>query len=227
VLAAAFASAAAAPPNPNPAPPGNLTNTTWGGLGSQAGAAAAGGNITNASLYAMQQTWKWCGFYGDIYANLTLKDAANNTFYYWKVLNVSGAVIATQNSAPTWVNTQATPLTGKEVDAVFFSGDTGSGDNATQTFNTTSWGGTVHVAITSGTASAGVQTFGAGPWYTEAINISAANAVNSTTGFVGNINHGGTLFNGGTGDYQILVPARNPTLSFAWIYYFYVSLYPA
>ncbi len=210
--------------NPNRASPSNTTNTTWPGWTSAGGVAAAGGNITNATLNMQSQTWKWCGLYGDIYANVTLKDAAGNTFYYWTMLNVSGAVIAIQNSSPVWANTQATPLTGATLDLLFFAADTGAADNATQTFNSTSWGGTVAgVAITSAVASAGVKTFG-GSWWTEAINVSSSVAANTTVGFVGNINKGQTLFNGGTGDYQILVPARNPALTTTVTYYFYVQV---
>ena len=220
VLAAGFANA----DNPTPANASNLTNSTWSGY-SGTGVSAAGGNITNATLHTESQTWKWAGFYGDIYANLSLKDAAGNVFYYWRVLNVSGSVIAIQNSSPVWASTQATPLTGTTLDSIFFPSDTNAADNATQTFNTTSWGGTVAgVSITSGVSNAGVQTFGAGPWYTEAINVSTSTATNSTTGFVGNIYHGGTLFNSGTGDYQMMVPARNPDGTKTWTYYFYVQL---
>lgn len=221
LFAAAFANASVDPVKTNPL---NLTNSTWSGWSSVGGVAAAGGNITNATLSSETQTWKWAGLYGDIYANVTLKDAAGNAFYYWSVLNVSGAVIAIQNNSPVWAFLQADPLTGATLDTLFFAGDAGAADNATQTFNTTSWGGTVAgVEITSAVESAGVKTFG-GSWWTEAVNVSSGTAVNTTVGFVGNINKGGTLFNGGTGDYQIIVPARNPALTTTVVYYFYVQL---
>ncbi len=220
-LMTSFANAA---DNPDRASPSNTTNTTWPGWTSAGGVAAAGGNITNATLNSQVQTWKWCGLYGNVFANVTLKDASGNTFYYWTMLNVSGAVIAIQNSSPSWDLVKAAPLTGAQLDALFFAGDTGAADNATQTFNSTSWGGTVAgVVITSGQASSGAKTFG-GSWWTEAINITATSAGNTTVGFVGNINKGQTLFNGGTGDYQIIVPARNPALTTTVIYYFYVQL---
>jgi len=217
----AFASAAN---NPNRASPSNTTNTTWPGWTSAGGVAAAGGNITNATLNSQVQTWRWAGLYGDIYANVTLKDASGNTFYYWSMLNVSGAVIAIQNNSPSWNLVQATPLTGAQLDALFFASDTSAADNATQTFNSTSWGGTVAgVTITGAQASSGVKTFG-GSWWTEAINVSAAGVANTTIGFVGNINKGATIYNCGTGDYQIIVPARNPALTATVTYYFYVQL---
>jgi len=224
VFGAALASAAGAAPYPQPGSPSNNTNTTWPGWTSAGGAVAVGGNITNATLNSQSQTWKWCGFYGDIYGNVTLKDAAGYAFYYWRIVNVSGAVVVMQNSSPTWLNVGATPLTGTNLDTLFFASDTNAADNATNTFNSTSWGGTIAgTAITGAQASSGVQTFG-GSWWTEAINVSSGTAVNATVGFVGNINHGATLFNGGTGDYQIIVPARNPASTKVWTYYFYVQL---
>jgi len=207
----------------NPANVSNLTNTTWSGYSGK-GESLAGGNVSNVTLHAASQSWKWAGFYGDVYANLSLKDAAGNVFYYWRVLNVSGAVIAIQNSSPVWDFVGSTPLTGAEVDVVFFASDSNAADNATQTFNETSWGGTVAgKSITSGVANAGFKPFGSG-WNVEAINVSNANAANETTGFVANINRGGTLFNGGTGDYELMVPARNPDLTKTWTYYFYIQL---
>jgi hypothetical protein len=202
-----------------------LTNTTWYGLTTPSGVSTAGGNLTNATLYSQSQTWRWAGFYGDIYANLTLKDNAGYQFYYWSILNVSGTVVAIQNSSADWTSIDANPLAGADIDAAFFPSDTDAGDNATQTFNDTSWGGTVAgTDITSGVANAGVKPFGTGGWSEEAINVSTDTAVNQTIGFVGNINHAGGLWNGGLGDYEILVPARNPDGTKIVTYYFYVSL---
>jgi len=202
----------------------NLTNTTWYGA-TPSGVSLAGGNVTNATLWIQSQTWKWAGFYGDIYANLSLKDAAGNSFYYWSVLNVSGAVVAIQNSSPDWSSIDANPLTGADIDAAFFPSDSNAADNATQTFNDTSWGGTIAgTTINSGVANAGVKPFGSGGWNEEAINVSVDTAVNQSIAFVGNINHGGGLWNGGLGDYEILVPARNPDGTKTFTYYFFVSL---
>ncbi|NYZ77817.1 hypothetical protein H0N96_00235 [Candidatus Micrarchaeota archaeon] len=79
-------------------------------------------------------------------------------------------------------------------------------------------------SITSGVSNAGFKPFGSGGWNVEAINVSNANAENATAGFVANINKGGSLYNGGTGDYEMMVPARNPALTSIYTYYFYVQL---
>ncbi len=181
-----------------------------------------GGNVTNLNMATNLSTEKWAGYWGNITSNSRMylspgPALASNVFYSW-TWNASqgGKVCAIAANGFNWAAPAA--VTVSNVDTVwgFNAADADSAANTlknsctitvantsiTSVGNATGVGGFTTCAIGDGTYSLGQKQ-----------HIAFCTAINST----------GSLFNGQTGNYELLV-AANATNTATETYYFWVEL---
>ncbi len=164
------------------------------------------GEVQAANIYGKTITAKWAGFYGNISGGISLEDTSGNVFYNWSISDVTGAVVYAANGTVSgW-----TLLNASEADMPAYVQGT-----ATDSFNNTFTQSEQFVRPGGQTVDNVLYatTYGAGTFKTYALK---------TTGeiiFAGKSPGSQAGFNGGTVDYQILVPAQSNTN-----YYFYLEL---
>ncbi len=189
---------------------GNYTNTA------NANVTTVGGNVTNMNFNSNISTNKWAGFWGNV-SGKTVLSPGTAMFYTWTWTPTSGGDVCAVAS-PTGFNWAAIAITtATAINSVFGHG--AATDNATNTLNDATC--SVNVAGTSVT-STGNYTGGGTAFQTCAIQDGAATA-KSDFAFCVNITGAGNLFNGQTGNYELLVPT-NKTLGSTETYYFWLEL---
>jgi len=183
----------------------------------QANVTTEGGNVTNLNLSGNVSTEKWAGFWGNV-SGLIVLSPGTGMFYTWPWTPANGGEVCAIAAASGFDWTGLQNVTAAAIDTVwnFFSGDT---DSAT---NTLTQSCAVTVAGTSVTGSAGNMT-GGNAFQTCAVADQANPAAKNDIAFCVNMTQGGSLFNGQTGDYQLMV-ATNETLNSFETYYFWIEL---
>ena len=174
--------------------------------------AVTAGGTTQVNINSVPSTSRWAGFYGSITATIVLADASNNWFKNWTVSDVSGSIVyASTETIIDWDN--LSPANQTSDFPSWLTSD--SADNWQNTFNNnethTFNGQSLNVNYTFTYDNAGTNTF---KTYclkdTNSKLLWAALAQNDATGY-----------NGGTVDYQLLVPVNGAT---PITYYFYFEL---
>ena len=173
--------------------------------------AVTAGGTTQANVSATLSTTRWAGFYGSITATIVLADASSNWFRNWTVSDVSGSLVyasnesnvdfsslaaATQSDMPNWLITSGASDNWQST----FT------NNETQTFNSQD----INANYTYTYNNAGTNTFKTYSLKSGTTLVWAALAQNDVTGY-----------DGGTVDYQLLVPVNDQTST---TYYFYLEL---
>ncbi len=176
---------------------------------------AEGGNVTPANLAASSKTKSWQGFWGNVSGNLTLEDTAADIFYDWNITNKTGEVLASRNSSIDF-----TTIAGVEVCTVD-EDLTGNGNDATsKTFTNASVN--FEIAGTTITEACHTYTFVSSGAQTTDFEEIITSATGVTSIYVTRINASAIGFDGGTTDYQIIVP-ENKTKNTVDTYYFWVE----
>jgi len=169
-----------------------------------------GGNITEVNVSGYSQTGRWAGFWGEVSGGLKLSDSTNS-FYEWTVSDVTGAVVYAADAAVSnWGSVAAAGTL--DMPGYLTAGAT---DNFTNTFNTTG------KTFTSTSLSVGSAP------YTNTYSSGAAGNLETyalkdgaTLIWAGKALSNEASFNGGTVDYQLLVPANGTQET----YNFYLEL---
>ena len=180
-----------------------------------------GGNVTNVDLNSNISTEKWAAFYGNVSGALLLQQGTTGSPVYtwtWDPAT-GGAVCVSTASAYTWASVAALAAGAGQtaVDTLWFGGATTDTDSATNTLVDTESFTLGGVAVANTDASLDNQS-----WKTGVVS-DGATAAKDDIGFCVNINNGGTLAVGGTGDYQMMA-ATDPALAAFETYYFYAQL---
>lgn len=174
-----------------------------------------GGNVTEVNLTGNVSTEKWAGFWGEVNGTIVLSPGVA-MFYTWPWTAADGGEIcAVVDNGFDWANLAV--ATGAAVDGAwnFAVGDT---DSASNTFTDAACALSV---AGSSINTAGVTTLGAGAFQTCAA--TDGGAAKEDIAFCVGIQEEQGLFNGGSGDFQLLT-ATNETASTFENYNFWLEL---
>ena len=181
-----------------------------------------GGNVTAANIAGNVSTTKWAGFYGNVSAGIVLTPGGlTNIFYKWNWTpgTNTGRLCAVPGTAFDWTTT--TGATKANIDSIW-SFTTTDSDSAT---NTLVDAACVITEIAQKNVSSGAAvttgTGGGDTFQTCAIKDGAA-AAKTDFAFCGKITSA-TAFNGGTANYELIVPT-NRTIGSTEKYYAWLEL---
>lgn len=202
----------------------NITNATdlarWIGNISTVNDTTEGGNITIANLNGSSLTDRWAGYFGNVSGDILLTDNASGTaayLYSWSWNSSFGGVVcASTNSFINRVN--ITGASGADIDIAWGFGAVA--DSGANTFN----GSNCSLAFDSTYISNAsyADTGPAGGFVTCAYKSTSTPAKNQMF-FCSNITYDGLLYNGGKGDFELIVPTAYG-IGVTETYYFYVNL---
>ncbi len=177
-----------------------------------------GGNVTNVDLNSNASTDRWAGFYGNITGAILLSQRVGaQAVYIWAWDSSYGGVVcaSTGSSAPS----ELMGATYADIDDAWSFSPTVT-DSAARTFNNSNCSQTFGPTTLANSYYA--DTGSAGGFITCAWK-SVFTPAKSNMLFCTNITNSGPLFNGETGDYEIMVPTAYGTGVYE-TYYFYASL---
>ncbi len=182
----------------------------------QANVTTEGGNVTNLNLSSNISTEKWAGYWGNVSGGIVLSPGAS-MFYTWAWNPSDGGEVCAV-AAPSgfaWSTLQA--IAGSVIDGAwgFDPLETDSGQN---TFTSLC---NVDIAGQTVIGSDGTTT-GGGTFETCLIGDGGGIAKNHVA-FCVNITQAGNLFNGLTGDYELMA-ATNETAGTTEMHYFWLEL---
>jgi len=165
---------------------------------------AEGGTINELNVSATSQSAHWQGYYGQVSGSIVLASGSSN-LYSWTLDTLRGELYATTNSGtPDWasVSCASSGQIGSADTAVFGSAPTS--DSIADTYE----GGT-HSALDVGTVAISADSCNTldtgGSFENLLLNDGSAGAATSML-YVGILQDDQTLFDGSTGDYELLVP---------------------
>ncbi|MEM3364589.1 MAG: hypothetical protein QXS93_03725 [Candidatus Micrarchaeia archaeon] len=182
----------------------------------QANHTTQGGNVTNMDLSQNRSTTKWAGYWGNV-SGIIFLSPATAVFYKWVWAPANGGVVCAV-AAPSgfdWSGVQS--VVASAIDTIWNFGT--ATDNAANTLTQATCN--VNIGGTSVT-SIGNRT-GVGGFETCAVADNAAPAAKSDLAFCVNVSGAGNLFNGQTGNYELLVPT-NKTIGATETYYFWMEM---
>jgi len=159
-----------------------------------------GGNVTELNLSSNISTEKWAGYYGNVTGQIVLAPNNADMFYTWTWTSAEGGEVCAVAAASGFDWSAVAAAAAGDVDTVwgFATGET---DSSTSTMTGTC---TMDVAGTSvPTACTTMPVSG----LESTVITDGAAVVKSDIAFCVNITAGSTLFNGGTGDYELLTAA--------------------
>ena len=175
-----------------------------------------GGNVTNLNLAGNVSTEKWAGYWGNVTGQIVLAPNAANMFYTWAWTPADGGdVCAVLDNGFNWAGLSAATVAQLDSAWNFAVGDT---DSATSTFTNAAC--TLNVAGST-VSTARALTLGGGNFYTCAARDGGT--AKGDMAFCVGIQNNAALFNGGTGDYQLLT-ATNETAGQTENYNFWLEL---
>ena len=173
-----------------------------------------GGNVTPLNLTGNVSTEKWAGYWGNVSGNIVLSPGTD-MFYTWAWTSGDGEVCAIADSSGfDWSSVQA--IAAATIDTIwgFVGADT---DSATSTLTSAC---NLDVA-TSSVTGVGTTHTGSGNFETCAVG-DGDDVAKQDVAFCVNISSA-ALFNGQTGDYELLA-ATDEALGATETHYFWVEL---
>jgi len=183
-------------------------------------AEAQAGNITALNIDQTRITDIWQGFFGNVSGAVTLEDASGSQFYDWTLAEVTGEVYATRNTIEDWTQINCTNSTHWESEETTLNIPVGATDGINETFNSTNHDNFfVGNRIMTGCRSTRPynSTGLPGDFWNILLNSNSTNTV-----YVSLLKDGADAFNGGTADFELLVPTNRQTGQAT--YYFYAEL---
>lgn len=179
-----------------------------------------GGNVTELNLTGNVSTEKWAGFWGNVNGNIVL--APNNTafLYVWNWTPTNGGEVCAVAASSGFDWTTLNAITNAATINTMW-GFGAAADNATITFNETCTSIVINnQSVTNTIASLTGQK---NDFRTCAIADSGSPSTKADVAFCVNIKDAGNLFNGQTGNYELIVPT-NASLGATETYYFWLEL---
>ncbi len=189
------------------APTGNANVTT------------EGGNVTNLDLSGNVSTEKWAGYWGNVTGEIVLSPSAGSPLFYswmWDSSNGGKVCAVAAASGFDWSGLQG--VSAAAVDGIWNFG--AATDNATATFNETC---AIDVAGIPIATTDGSLTGQRVDFETCVLADQPVPAAKADLAFCVEIFQNGGLFNGFTGDYELLAPA-NETAGATETHYFWLEL---
>lgn len=171
---------------------------------------AEGGNVTFLDVNLSQQNSNvWQGFYGNVSGGIFLQDANNYIFYDWSVVDSVGEVLATRFIIPDWTLVNCTNQTEiyMEEERLSITNETNMGINDTYYKIT-------HPSFTvAGRTMAGCRsTLTNNATSSQAVFWNVLLNTNSTTTlYTVILDNDRDSYDGGTADFQLLVPVDMQT----------------
>jgi len=178
-----------------------------------------GGNVTNLNLSGNISTEKWAGYWGNVTGRILLTPGpASQLFYSWAWDSSRGGEVCAiaASSGFDWSALQST--TAAYVDSIWGFG--AATDNATNTYTANTCDLTIAGIAVTNTAG---NTTGVGGFESCVVADQAAPAAKQDLAFCVKIDQNGNLFNGQTGDYELLAPT-NMTAGAYETHYFWLEL---
>ncbi|MCP4647964.1 MAG: hypothetical protein GY852_09585 [bacterium] len=175
-----------------------------------------GGNVTPLNLSSNVSTEKWAGYYGNVTGQIVLAPNTADMFYTWAWTSANGGEVCAI-AAPAGFNWAGlVAAAAGDVDTVW-GFDTTDTDSSTNTM-----AGTCNVDIAGITVSTACTTMPTSGLESVVVN-DGATAAKSDIAFCVNITSGTALFDGSTGDYELMT-AANETAGATDTHYFWLEL---
>lgn len=164
---------------------------------------AGGGNVSSLNVTGEDQTNWWHGFYGVVNHTIVLDDASNTTFFSWSNSEPNGEIFFVNASSATWSGVATTNLVWAWSREVIGQGMAPSGlDVYNKTYNVTYTHPDFDVD-TAGTQSGSVCVrLQSGNFW----GVLLSSDADSRAIYTAIINQSQTGFDGGTYDFEILLP---------------------
>ena len=170
------------------------------------------------NLNSTISTTKWAGYWGNVSGALVLAPNSSSAYFYSWAWNVSNGGVVCAVAAPYGFNWPSiASVTASAIDTTWAFG--AASDNATNTLTSSSCALTVGGISVTGTA--GNKT-GVGGFTTCAVD-DGATTTKGDYAFCVNISAAGSLFNGGKGNYELIVPT-NKSIAATETYSFWMEL---
>jgi parallel beta-helix repeat protein len=177
-----------------------------------------GGNITGVNANSTQLTGRWAAFYGNVSGGIVLSGGASSNYVYsWNWNPSEGGVVCVSTNSSLGIF-PALGANGSDIDTAW-NLTSAAADSGANTFNNTNC--TLDVGSDSVVNSGYADTGPAGGFMTCAVK-TAVTPVKAQMVFCSEIISGGTTWNNGTGDYEVMVPTPEGTSTET--YYFYANL---
>lgn len=96
-----------------------------------------GGTITIIRVDATQQNFAWKAYVGNISGTLVLDDAAGLSIYGWSLATLTGEILATRASSPTWTSLSCASNATIATEQSYLTMATADIDSINHTFNET------------------------------------------------------------------------------------------
>ncbi|MGC8850978.1 MAG: hypothetical protein ACP5O3_01975 [Candidatus Micrarchaeia archaeon] len=180
------------------------------------------GYIYNTVLSGTSVTEYWAGLYGKISGSITLASNDSGTVHTmknWTYNGGNGYIYAVKGSTvPDWWN--LTNMSGADIDTAFnfTSSDADSASNTFMSIN-------APVKIANQTIIIQYCTLTKNTTSDHWPTCAAKDNTNLQPIFAGALENNAELYNGGQGDFQIIVPNNQRGVSNATTYYFYLELH--
>jgi len=169
-----------------------------------------GGNVTPLNLTSNVSTEKWAGFWGDVAGNLVLSDGTSS-FFTWVWDPANGGEVCAIEAASGFDWSGVTTPTASDIDTIWGLVGTDT-DSAANTLLASC---NVDVA---GSSVNGLGNDTAGGFTTCAIS-DGDDTLKEDYAFCTDISDGATLFNGLTGDYELMVPTDDALAATETVYF--------
>ncbi len=200
----------------------NVTNVTHHGRFNASAAgnlSTEGGNVSGVNISSTQLTERWAAFYGDVVGNIFLNDVTGTNVYSWSWAPASGGVVCLSTDSALTDPTTVSGALGTDID-IAWSLTSSATDSGNKTFNSTNC--TIGIGTETISNASYADTGSAGGFMTCALK-SATTPTKPDMLFCSSIISGGTLWNGATGDYEVMVPTPEASGTNE-TYYFYANL---
>jgi len=183
---------------------------------------AQAGNVTALNIDQTRITDVWQGCYGNVSGGITLESGAGDSFYDWTLMEITGEIFATRNTIKDWTNMNCTNSTQWEEEENELNIPLTSTEGINETYKDTT-----HPSFFIGSKTIPADyckstrpynsTGQPGDFYNVLLNSNLTNTVYTVV-----LSDDSSSFDGGTSDFEILLPTDRSTGTAT--YYFYAEL---
>jgi parallel beta-helix repeat protein len=178
-----------------------------------------GGNLTNFNISALQLSERWAAYYGNVSGDIILGDTPGSDYVYqWSWNSSAGGVVCLSTNG-SMSDLSAQGAQGSDIDTAWSLSSSAS-DSGANTFTGSNC--TVGIGAANVIGAASADTGQAGGFKTCALSTKQV-PVKDEMLFCTSIISGGSIWNGGTGDFEVMVPTPQVAGS-TETYYFYANL---
>ncbi len=197
-----------------------VARARYTGVNGDANVTTEGGNVTNLNFNSVNvSTAKWAGYWGNLTSAKLVLAASRNFFYTWAWNATNGGVVCAVAAPSGFAWGSAVAAAASDVDTMWsFTG--ADSDSAVNTLKNATCA--LNIGGKSITSAVSALT-GVGGFTTCAI-ADGATAAKSDFAFCANLSSAGNLFNGQTGNYEVMAPT-NKTIGTTETHYFWLELY--